>query len=129
MKDIQNIYDEKQTKKQQYYNKIMVKIINLMKKSAEEGKNMCMYVIPNIILGMPIYNIQECIFYIISNFKQNGFNCTYASPNIILIFWKLENKLLKDIKLVKKPSNIKTIGDKSYDHNKINEIDTPKSFF
>lgn len=124
MKDIQNIYDNKQNKKQEYYDKIMVKIIALMKKSAEEGKNMCMYVIPNIILGMPIYNINECMFYLISNLKQNGFECTYALPNIIMIFWKLENKLLKNIKLVKRPNTTKEIT-----YNSINKIETPKSFF
>tara|TARA_B100001123_G_scaffold445723_1_gene598067 strand:+ start:2433 stop:2816 length:384 start_codon:yes stop_codon:yes gene_type:complete len=124
MRDIQNIYDKKQTKKQEYYNQIMVKIINLMKKSAEEGKNMCIYVIPNLIFGMPIYNLDECMLYIISNLKQNGFECTYALPNIILVFWKLENKLLKDIRLVRKSDTIKKI-----EYNSVNKMKAPKSFF
>lgn len=124
IKDIQTIYDKKQTKKQEYYDKIMIKIIELMKKTAEEGKNMCMYVVPNIILGMPIYNINECMFYLLSNLKQNGFECTYALPNIIMIFWKLENKLLKNIKLVKKQAPTKQIT-----YNSINKMETPKKFF
>ena len=124
MRDIQTIYDKKQTKKQDYYNQIMVKIINLMKKSAEEGKNMCMYVVPNLIFGMPIYNLDECMLYIISNLKQSGFECTYAVPNIILVFWKLENKLLKDIRLVRKSDTIKKI-----EYNSVNKMKAPKSFF
>ena len=62
--DIQKYYDDKQMKRKKTYNKIILRVMRLMKETAEKGKTMCMYVVPDIILGMPLYNITECVLYI-----------------------------------------------------------------
>lgn len=139
--DIQKYYDEKQLKKKKTYNKIILRIMRLMKETAENGKNMCMYVVPEIILGMPIYNMKECILYIQNILEQKGFQSAYAEPNIILIFWKLENKLIKkdinyqsNFKIENKKSTIyqsNNISDnvKTVNYNSVKEINVPQTFF
>ena len=139
--DIQKYYDEKQLKKKKTYNKIILRITRLMKETAENGKNMCMYVVPEIILGMPIYNMKECILYIQNILEQKGFQSAHAEPNIILIFWKLENKLIKkeindqsNFKIEDKKSTIyqsNNISDnvKTVNYNSVKEINVPQTFF
>lgn len=118
--DIQKYYDDKQLKKKKVYNKILKRVCRLMKETAEKGKNMCMFVVPEIILGMPVYNTQECMLYIQGVLKDKGFESTLAEPNIIMIFWNLENKLIKT------DNKLKTINDKIYERDNILEQETVK---
>ena len=122
--DIQKYYDDKQMKRKKTYNKIILRVMRLMKETAEKGKTMCMYVVPDIILGMPLYNITECVLYIQNILKDKGFESAYAEPNIILIFWKLENKLIKQ------KINQKRLENKDpqiYQHNNISEQNNTKT--
>ena len=135
--DIQKCYDEKQMKKKKTYNKIVLRVMRLMKETAEKGKNMCMFIVPEIILGMPVYNTQECMLYIQGVLKDKGFESTLAEPNIIMIFWNLENKLIKT------DNTLKTINDKIYErdnilekepikkeeYNSVKNITIPQTFF
>ena len=135
--DIQKYYDDKQLKKKKVYNKILKRVYRLMKETAEKGKNMCMFIVPEIILGMPVYNTQECMLYIQGVLKDKGFESTLAEPNIIMIFWNLENKLIKT------DNTLKTINDKIYErdnilekepikkeeYNSVKNITIPQTFF
>lgn len=143
--DIQKFYDDKQLKKKKIYNKILIRICRLMKETAEKGKNMCMFIVPEIILGMPIYNTKECMYYIEGILKEKDFETTLAEPNIIMIFWKLENKLIK----VKHNKNMieNKVSDnkiprmynqnnileketkKDIEYNSVKNIDIPQTFF
>ena len=92
--EMQSNFDKKLTKKKNVYKKILIRIHSLMKESATNGKDMCMYVVPEIILGLPIYNLRECLAYIRDTFLNNGFKCVVCEPNIIFLFWKLKNKII-----------------------------------
>ena len=138
--DIQKYYDDKQIKKKKTYNKIILRVMRLMKETAEKGKSMCMYVVPNIILGMPLYNINECVLYIQNILKDKGFESAYAEPNIILIFWQLENKLIKQkinqprlenkIPQMYEQNNVsKQDNTKTVEYNSIRNISVPQTFF
>lgn len=133
--DIQKCYDEKQMKKKKTYNKIVLRVMRLMKETAEKGKSMCMYVVPGIILGMPLYNVKECMIYIHDTLKEREFESAIVEPNIILIFWKLENKLIKtnknDNRLEDKIYNSNNIQDnhKTIQYNSVKNIKVPQTFF
>lgn len=139
--DIQKYYDDKQMKKKKTYNKILLRVMRLMKETAEKGKNMCMFVVPGIILGMPIYDVNECILYIQDILKEKGFESAKAEPNIILIFWKLENKLIKNKQgqsqhciennspQMYKQNNITDNNTKTVEYNSVRNIDVPQTFF
>jgi len=138
--DIKKYYDDKQIKKKKTYNKIILRVMRLMKETAEKGKSMCMYVVPDIILGMPLYNINECVLYIQNILKDKGFESAYAEPNIILIFWQLENKLIKQkinqprlenkIPQMYEQNNVsKQDNTKTVEYNSIRNISVPQTFF
>ncbi len=93
---MQGGYDNKLKKKKEIYNKILYRVENLMKESAKNGKDMCMYSIPEIIFGLPIYNLKECMIYIKQTLTNKNFKCVICDPNMIFIFWKLKNKIVNE---------------------------------
>lgn len=133
--NIQSLYDEKQSKKKKLYDKILMRAITVMKESAQLGKNMCMYVVPELVLGMPVYNVEECVLYISDNLKSKGFETVFAKPNVVFIFWKLKNKLFKynsnfsqPSLCYEKPSITYQIPDKT-NYKSVKNINIPQTFF
>ena len=45
------------------------------------------YIIPEFLVGLPMYSFDECKQYIEKKLKKNGFNSEYYKPNILLISW------------------------------------------
>ena len=45
------------------------------------------YEVPEFILGLPTYNLPECIEYIKERLSQNDFGCESYEPDILLIKW------------------------------------------
>lgn len=139
---MQDNYDNKLAKKKEVYNKILYRIENLMKESATNGKDMCMYVVPEIILGLPIYNLKECLIYIKNVLTNKKFNCVIGNPNIIFIFWKLKNKIVNENNNFQKIENQSTqnivkdiyisnnISDNNVnDEKSIKQMKAPDTFF
>ena len=48
----------------------------------------CWYVVPELIIGVPKYDHNACIVYIIDKLKDNGFIVRYTHPNLLFISWK-----------------------------------------
>ena len=48
----------------------------------------CWYLVPEIIIGVPKYDLANCIAFIVNELRENGFGVTYTHPNLIFISWK-----------------------------------------
>ena len=72
------------------YNKLLKKIHNKIKVSARQhiDNEFCYYVMPEVLIGHPNYNFQECLLYIINCLQDDGFLTKYVHPNLILISWR-----------------------------------------
>lgn len=46
------------------------------------------YKVPLLIPGQPIFNIEECIEYLLGKLKNYGFTTNYVKPNNIYISWE-----------------------------------------
>ena len=74
-------------------NKVLTfkKIYNLITKkicmSSKCNNYYTWYQVPEFILGLPSYSLNECIQYIITKLKKNGFTADFYNPNIIFISW------------------------------------------
>ena len=47
----------------------------------------CWYVIPEFILGLPRYELNDAVAYIIHQLQENGFQIKYTHPNLVFISW------------------------------------------
>ncbi|MDA7463949.1 hypothetical protein N8996_04080 [Candidatus Poseidonia alphae] len=73
------------------YNKVLNRIHHKIKLTSRNnfGKDQwCWYLIPEVMIGVARYNVDECIGYIIQKLKNNEFAIRYTNPNLIFISWQ-----------------------------------------
>lgn len=73
------------------FNVILEKCHTKIKKIAEQGGMNLFYEIPHFLLGYPLYDIKDCIEYMIESLRTSGFLVqTLPKPNnyTIYISWK-----------------------------------------
>ena len=72
------------------YNKILIRIHNKIKYVSKNLANeqCCWYVMPEILIGIPKYNKNDCIIYVINKLRDDGFIVKYIHPNLLFISWK-----------------------------------------
>jgi hypothetical protein len=48
----------------------------------------CIFTCPSVVFGLPLFNMYDCINYIITKLVEKGFEVHLAVPNNIYISWK-----------------------------------------
>tara|TARA_Y100000992_G_C21113265_1_gene418353 strand:- start:67 stop:597 length:531 start_codon:yes stop_codon:yes gene_type:complete len=91
--NIDELYETKQKsdlKKVNIFNKLLEKIHFKIKVASRQRKDneFCYYVMPEVLIGYPNYNFEECLLYVISCLQSDGFLTKYIHPNVILISWR-----------------------------------------
>jgi len=90
--NIDDLYETKQRidlNRIDLYNKLLLKIHNNIKIASRQRNqlNFCTYVMPEILVGYPNYNLSECLNYIIDKLQHDCFICKYIHPNLLMISW------------------------------------------
>lgn len=96
--------DLRELRKQECFTEILKKCHSKIQAISEKGQTECIYTVPYAVIGLPIYNIEKCIGFIINKLLSNGFIVTYRSPNHIYISWShipstIKNPSVKSIEL------------------------------
>lgn len=99
IKDLYQIQDKKEEQRLVIYNKILDKFYYKIKYLAKMGRISFVYNLPDIMYGLPLYDKNACICYIIYKLRLDGFYVEYIYPNGININWDKENK--KNVFLIK----------------------------
>ena len=86
--------NDKKANKKNYFEQVLVKCHAKIKLAARMDFYACFFEVPEIVIGIPLYNITECITYIVDSLKSNGFVIRYLYPKTIYISWdpKIINK-------------------------------------
>jgi hypothetical protein len=66
--------------------------------AASKEKYELYYDVPQYVVGLPLFNINECIDFIIKQLTNNGFNVKYNFPKMLYISWfppKDEERLIE----------------------------------
>lgn len=97
------------------YQEVLKKIHQVIIITSKTTPNkFCFYLVPTYIYGLPLFNINECIIYLVAKLSENGFDVRYTHPNLLLISWlvkpnKESKKKYQDNQ--KKALGYKPIGD------------------
>ena len=103
------------------FDDILKCIHNKIKYNAKYERTYCFYQIPEFIIGVPLYNINDLKQYIINSLQKNGFKLMYFHPNILFIVWEIKkNKLCSSNKINKKIDKNKDKNFKLIDEYKPN---------
>ena len=123
--DIDDLYEKKREadlRKLEVFNKILLRAHNQIKIASRQNIDyqFCTFIVPEVMIGIPKYDVGMCIGYIIDKLKENGFNIKYIHPNMLFISWahwvpgyvrkEIKNKTGKEIDsygkyIVKKDDN------------------------
>ena len=71
------------------YNKLLIKVHNRIKTASrlKINENFCTYVMPEVLIGCPNYNLEECLVFVIDKLQNDGFLTRYIHPNLLMISW------------------------------------------
>ena len=91
--NIDDLYEKKQRrdlKQMSIFNKILGRIHKRIHHTASKKnitENFIWFIVPEYIVGEPIYDQGECIGYLVSQLEKNGFHIKYVHPNTLFISW------------------------------------------
>jgi hypothetical protein len=90
--NIDELYEKKRhhdLMKLELFNKMLNNVHNRIKLTSRQkvDNQMCWYLVPETILGVPKYDQGACIAFLIDKLKNNGFNVRYIHPNLLFISW------------------------------------------
>jgi hypothetical protein len=90
--NIDELYDTKKKNdisKLNLFNKLLVKIHTRIKTASRQrnSDNFCSYVMPEVLVGYPNYNLSDCLVFIVESLENNGFLTRYIHPNLLFISW------------------------------------------
>ena len=71
------------------YQKILARAHKKIKTTSRNRNcdKFCFFLVPEFVLGIPRYNIETCITYVIDKLLDNGFLVRYTHPNLLFISW------------------------------------------
>ena len=91
--DIRTLYNTQQTRtdlRKETYDVIVRRAHHRIQTVAKRNEIHCVFQLPQMIVGMPLYDPFECCGYLIRTLKQEGFLVKYYHPNILYINWAKE---------------------------------------
>jgi len=110
VKDLHKQIDEKELKRNEIYNNILLKCQEKIIQATKNSDMCCFYALPEFIIGMPLFNAKICRDYIIFKLEESGFHIQYTHPNLLYVSWmKKEKSKSKNVskKTITKKNNSK----------------------
>lgn len=95
IQDIHKNQKEKDKQRLRIYEKILSKCFKKIKELSLHEETFCFFQLPEYIPGSPLYNMTECVIFILNSLKDKGFNARYVDPFMIFIVWNLPKPELK----------------------------------
>lgn len=88
LSELAKIHKKKQKCKTKTYDAILNKCHTQIRNMAKRDQTFCYYVVPLYVMGLPLYDINACIVYLLLNLKKKGFYVQMADSQTIYISWK-----------------------------------------
>lgn len=80
---------KRERKRWKTYDKILKQCMREIQKANNKDMFFCFFGVPEMIFGVPVYNLKKCIYYICNVLIKNGYHVRFTKPNIIYISWFL----------------------------------------
>lgn len=109
------------------YQKILSRVHKKIKVTSRSRncEKHCFFLVPEFVLGIPVYDTSTCITYIIDKLLDNGFHVRYTHPNLLFISWN--HYIPYHTRLdIKKKHGVKVDGFGNVVSNKKEKKDTPE---
>lgn len=85
--ELQNSIDRKKQHRNSIYESVLHKCHLKIKTAAHRELYEVFFDVPQYVVGLPLYNINNCLNYIMEHLENNGFKVTYMFPKLLKISW------------------------------------------
>ena len=109
---------EKENNRIKIYTLIGSRCFKKIKDTSNTEDTFCFFYIPEYIPGFPIYNLTECVMYLLNILHEKGFKARYCDNCTIYISWTLPKV---NFKLLEQPK--KSISENNQNNKKRDIID------
>lgn len=72
------------------FEKVLDMCFKQITSAANINASTCLFEVPEFVLGYPLFNINECIIYILDKLKKHNYIVNYYFPKLIQVAWKKE---------------------------------------
>ena len=91
--NLDELYEQKKQEdlaKLYTFNRILTRVHDKIKVAARQknSQQFCWFLVPEMLMGVPNYDKDACITYLISKLEENDFITRYTHPNLVFISWK-----------------------------------------
>ena len=102
---------EKEKNRLKIYENISAKCFKKIKETSLNEETFCFFRLPEYIPGLPLYNMTECVIFILNLLHEKGFKSRYCDPYMLFISWSLPKPTLKLINNIPQKEEKKNIID------------------
>jgi hypothetical protein len=85
--ELQNSVSKKKEMRKNVFLNILNKCHTKIKEAAKKELYLCHYEVPRYVLGLPLYNLDDCVNFISNELIQNGFVVERLYQKILIISW------------------------------------------
>ena len=89
---------DKENNRLKIYKSIGTRCFKKIKETSLNEETFCFFTLPEYIPGLPLYNMTECVIFILNLLHEKGFKARYIDSYIIFISWNIPKPNLKLIK-------------------------------
>lgn len=100
---------DKETNRLKIYEAISSRCFKKIKETSLSEGTFCFYKLPEYIPGLPIYNMTECVIFLLNILKEKGFKSRYIDGFMLYISWNLPKpslRLIEEQKESKKNASV-----------------------
>ena len=88
--EVSRSIQEKKNAQVHHFNKVLELCFRSISQSADMNCTHCIFEVPEFLIGHPLYDINECIVYILRKLQEQEYQVSYYFPRTIYIVWQLE---------------------------------------
>jgi hypothetical protein len=86
-------FDKKTILRTKVYTEVLKRVHSKIKQASTNLKKQCTIPIPEYVMGMPLYDYNNCKLFLMNRLIKEGFDLKFFVPNILFISWaKVVNK-------------------------------------
>jgi hypothetical protein len=102
---------EKEKNRLKIYENISAKCFKKIKETSLNEETFCFFRLPEYIPGLPLYNMTECVIFILNLLHEKGFKARYCDHYMLFVSWSFLKPTLKLIENVPQREVKKNIID------------------
>lgn len=107
VQEIHRKQKEKENSRISIYKSITNRCFKKIKETSLNEETCCFFRIPEYIPGLPLYNMTECVMFILNILREKGFSARYCDHFTMYISWNLPKPNLKLIEPPPEPKSEK----------------------